>query len=525
MKNLRLRDIELGSSDAKHELLNSAHEEENQYLQRFVIPDNVIPEEFLDRKKFFIVGLKGTGKTALLRYLDIQVRLQDSAPHTSFILFKTDFSDDEKDRFGAASNAFMVNNTPEYSKEFDKYLKVWEWFFHRQIVRLAVEDGLDLFEKSDEWKNYVACLTAVKESDKTSFFRNLIPKVKRGNVEVGAAFMGASAKLGLELEWNNETSQIEFSRLLDEAKKWFSKLRPKSGKKLYIFVDELEIALTVSKQYKRDVELVRDLILTVSHLNQQFAKLSIPIYIVTAVRGEVLTAVESTGSEINKHVFDFGLSLRWHQSGGNIKDHPLIKMINRRIQSSERMNGIPQSSDDDIWVKYFPISINTVPAMEYILSRTWHRPRDIVRLLKLAKTHYPNEHSFTHQAFDGTAKDYSTESWTEMSEELSTIYSPNEIKGIKYILQGFESPFIFEDFKTTVQDKSEDYDEVADLIKKHRPAKILHSLYDIGVIGNSGERVRFAHRGDDGLLIDLPMKVIDPLWKYLSIRPRKKCSN
>jgi hypothetical protein len=46
---------------------------------------------------------------------------------------------------------------------------------------------------------------------------------------------------------------------------------------------------------------------------------------------------------------------------------------------------------------------------------------------------------------------------------------------------------------------------------------ILSVLYRVGIIGNTGERVRYSFRGDDELVIEGKMKIHDPLWNYFSI--------
>ena len=55
-----------------------------------------------------------------------------------------------------------------------------------------------------------------------------------------------------------------------------------------------------------------------------------------AVRQEVYHNIISKGLEINKPVSDFGVSISWEQKGGNIKKHPLLKMLEKRIHFSEK---------------------------------------------------------------------------------------------------------------------------------------------------------------------------------------------
>lgn len=95
--NLRLRDLQMGQTDAKNELINDTPAERKLFCDSFLMPENVRISDFETGRKYFILGLKGTGKTALLRYIDIN--LQDRGFASSFILFKSDFKEEEIKNF------------------------------------------------------------------------------------------------------------------------------------------------------------------------------------------------------------------------------------------------------------------------------------------------------------------------------------------------------------------------------------------------------------------------------------------
>src|SRR5690606_16214865 len=158
---------------------------------------------------------------------------------------------------------------------------------------------------------------------------------------------------------------------------------------------------------------------------------------------------------------------------------------------------------------------------EYILHRTWYRPRDIIRLLTIAQQQFPNEPSFSHAVFDAIAKEYSTQSWIEHAEELRAILSEQEIDGIKKLLTSITCPFTFHEFLTVCDNKKLLYSDVEALFSKRKPADILSLLYRVGLIGNTGTKVRYSFRGDDELLLENNMKIHDPLWNYLSIETRR----
>ena len=69
--NLKLSQILIGEIDAKYELLNDTAKEKKEYEGTFYIPSNYKENDFIEGNNYFITGLKGTGKTALLRFMGI----------------------------------------------------------------------------------------------------------------------------------------------------------------------------------------------------------------------------------------------------------------------------------------------------------------------------------------------------------------------------------------------------------------------------------------------------------------------
>lgn len=515
-KKLNLKDLYLGNIDAKHELLNNTEDERSRFSDSFFMPKNIVLEEYYMGNKYYITGLKGTGKTALLRYIGIRAENELNAK-TSFILFKSDIREQDRKDFSKAARTVVANNTQNANDNID-YEDVWRWFFHRHIVETVQNRELDLFVNDKHWKKYVACVTAPNIGDEESGIKKVFPRLKRGNVEVNAGLDGISGGLGLEFDWEDDNkTKVRFSSIVKQADKLFEALTP-SNDQLFVLLDELELTLGVSKQYVRDKKLIRDLIISIHSINTLCNNHNFKIRFISAIRSEVLTAVESSGKEINKIISDFGTPIVWHYSGGDITNHPILQIIVKRISASEKYHCANlDNSSEAIWNRYFPKQIQKKSTPLYILHLTWYRPRDVIRLLNLAKTQYPNETKFTHEVFDNTRKLYSTESWLELSEELRAIYTETEIDSIKRILYGFKNPFTYNDIKLHIESLKDMYDGVNDLLERYRVGEILSNLYRVGVLGNTGKKVRFAHRGDDEILLDKFITIHRALWSYLSI--------
>ena len=192
--------------------------------------------------------------------------------------------------------------------------------------------------------------------------------MKRGNIEIDCKKI---VKTNLEFEWDDsEKKTISFSSLAKQIINLYSRLTPVEDK-IYIFIDELELAFKQTKKYQRDVTLIRDLIFAIEYLSDINRTHNFNVFLVTAIRSEVYKNIISKGLEINKTIHDFGVTISWEQKGGNIRNHPLLKMLEKRIHFSETKLGLEPSLD--IWETYFiPLPMN----FEFIIP-----DNDSVRLL------------------------------------------------------------------------------------------------------------------------------------------------
>lgn len=80
---MQLKDINFGKVDAKNELKEDSDIQNLKFEQAYLVPDYIDMDALKDGRKYIISGMKGTGKTALLRYIDIQLRKNEAVFHFS----------------------------------------------------------------------------------------------------------------------------------------------------------------------------------------------------------------------------------------------------------------------------------------------------------------------------------------------------------------------------------------------------------------------------------------------------------
>jgi len=515
--SVRIRDLDIGKIDASNELIDNSGENIERFKMSFLMPQSIKIKLLLDGEKYFVSGMKGTGKTALLRYIDLTMQKEYKAI-TTFVLFKSDISEEDKINFAQSVRVLLVKDFKKSLAEkqyIQDYETVWELFFHRLIVQQLsdVANGPFLDDKNN--KTYIKHVKSTKDGSEKNGINRIVPKLTKGNLKLNIDVVEA----GVEFEWEDKDKKtVSLSKVSEQLTKLLKFLKP-GERKFYIFLDELELSLETGYKHDRDAILIRDLIETVKKFNKIFRTNELPIRILAGIRSEVLESVQGKGKEINKTLSDFGEQIYWHGKSTDNLSHPLIKIAIKKIRAAKNMLGLTDDSvDKDLFYNYFPRDINSISSPKYILDNTWYRPRDIVRILSTAASINPNEMKFSQAAFDESRREYSRLSWIELSEELSASLTPLAINAIKIIFTGFKPFFWMNDLKVRYHDQSILYGVDTGFKEFTINGSLLQQLFNVGMIGNGTKgNIAFSFRGNDQLFLDQVMMIHPALWPYFSI--------
>lgn len=516
MGKIAISEIEFGKTDAYNELQEVGAV---FYMDSFLVHDRYKAESFICGENYFICGNKGTGKTAFLKYLECFFS-RDPINLIIPIRFKSDFDDDDKKTIRAVGTNVKEEAIDEKTiGDTSSYVKAWQVYLVNQIITKSEskEGEFYAFENTSEYKKMVILLNALYSEQK----ERVIPKLSKGYAKINAnSLKGIDASLEFDIEFNEQTSKINFQKTARKILELFEQLRY-ARTPIKILIDELELSVRNSKEYKRDIELIRDLILAIDKLNHLFKKNDYRIQIIASIRSEVINHVLSQGYEINKCVEDFGVTVEWYQKGGSLDDHPLLKIIENKIHASERAKGVEESAD--IWSAYFSGMINDSKIRPYILSCTWYRPRDIIRMMRLVQDQWKAEDVITQEMFDRALQGYSEKMWNEIAEELTLCYSNiDDIKAIKKFFTGIQVPFTMNYLCERAKELSEIYPYVKAFFDRYKMIEFCEKMFEWGIIGNSGQRMVFSFLGDRELNPTADMILHKPLRNYFAVTSRGK---
>lgn len=483
---MKIDDIIFGDTEGKREF-SSSEKISNLFFKDLY---QYKLDKFMSGELRYIFGLKGTGKTSLLKYLE------DNAISTGIKTMYISYKDIKEE----ADIIHEFRAELKNSDDQDTYtLTFWRWYL------LSLISKIFLNESKYDTNNLIY-------NSKVKFFRivstllDLISEVNIGNEENNYHLNFGNKQF--DIKWDEQTS----SRIRYLEKN----IKERLDQKVIIFIDELEISKLLST-YDVDAVLVKNLIRATRKIND----LNDNLHIILAVRSEVVGSIAVAGDEINKELEDFGYEIEWHRRKFDIS-HPLLSMYIQKmrysmkkyinllnidsvteIEKNKLLYTLGKMNNTTIWHRWFPKYFGSVETPEFILQNTWLRPRDLSRLFKTMQKYSKYDHTtLTQSSYSEAIKKVGEDSWQEISEEFSSTYTVNKIQLIKSILEKMQIIFLKDKF--IKEAKNNDICEI-------EATKILNDLYRVSAIGNCfisfnndkfSLTYRFAYRNDKSLYED-----------------------
>lgn len=494
---IKIKDIYVGRPDAKDEIHFDGLED---FVNSYVVPESYDIDGLLNGNNCFITGYKGTGKTALLFYLEYLVKTQKSYACTSFIFFKDGFTETQKQELEGYSKRISSFVAFEESTVIDNldFEHIWRWLFYKRIIADNEEYSNNLFVDDDNWKKYKSIVDKIKAP--TDKIKNIIPpKIKVGGTIKEPSTMGEfSPEFEVDFtQSKNNKNYAKFIQLINEAEKMLCNVT-RTETPYYIFVDELEAYYGDEIVFKRDLRFIRDLIFTVKRMNEIFIQIGGKTKVICSARTEIINAISRfvVSKEMNKVINGFEVPIIWNYGTTSSFQHPIIQVLLKRIAVVSD-NG--EMDYKTIYNKWFPEKIHDIEPAAYILNNSWSKPRDIVRLISSAQSSIKkNDTSFNQSVFDASRKKYSEDSLTEIREELRALYTTEEIEIIISCFTGFKTVFSY----NKLNERIKKY--FSDTILSGKLNQILQDLYRLGFLGNyfpASQSYRWQHKGDNNLII------------------------
>lgn len=438
----KLRDMFIGFNDGKREA--SRMKDFEQYY--FDYNGNV--DKIVKSEKFLLLGKKGTGKSLLAEYIN-KKSYSDSNWFCKLASYK---------EFNFHELVHLKSN----SIKPNEYITIWEWIILLEIAQQCVQDNSINNIYKDNLKEFM-------ENNFMGLKLNMnkvVEVTKKKTINGGILKpITISGNLGSDTKYAYG-SYIDY--IEDLRENVLLALNGSTNKYTIIF-DELDDKFRNEDIYKSNII---SLIKISDRINELFFNENLDVKVILLLRTDIFYILNDP--DLNKVEQDGSVKIEW---GNTIKSNsPLFSMILNKIRKS--IPELEMKNDSELFKILFPQDINYRRPNEFILGRTYFRPRDIVTYLNLIIQKYPDTGYFGYRGFLELEKNYSTYFYKEIRNELFGHLSDEKIDNSFLLLKQYKEPeFTYDEIKAYYESKINIYKEI-DL------DETLKYFFNFGVIGN-----------------------------------------
>lgn len=473
-KESNIDNIYVGKLDARYEDI-TAFEDSNMSF-----PPNIDIEGLVKGDKYYITGNKGTGKTALLLYLSNKIAQTDEDAICSTILFKTDYNTTEKIKIETIERRIVdtldIGSVDMYN--IQDFTNIWRLTVFLKIVYDNKESHYRLFSPNTNWNAFESLVLRLSKTAKirTKERISMLQTIPQEIRFTEGLDLYTISEEQVPLENASDIQLIDFNDALDISEYLFTHLERKDAT-YFICIDELETYYGY-RSFRRDLQMVHDWIEVAWSINQTIKNASYKkMKIILSVRTEILRSIEKYlgGDELNKKIGSYRIVVDWKSKYWVGIHNPIFGIWLKRIARAQE--DYSEINYQDIRIKWFPSTIGAQDTIDFILDRTWNKPRDIVRYMSLSVKSSPGAQVFSKNSIIDVLENYSEESKTEIMEEMSALYSSENIDLIFSSLKKFKSCFTKNEYQQHIQENYGDYTVFENI------DNLLEDLYRYGILG------------------------------------------
>lgn len=447
-----IRQIDFGSIDG----LNDKH------LSSYFL-DNNYWNKIINGKIYYVIGRKGTGKSAIYTWLfEQQVRQGVLIANLSFNNFPF-----EK----------LLNLRDDDFSRPNQYQSIWRNIILSEFAAQIIKDATSsIDEEYNEIKSYVDYRFG---SDLTDLHKKVTSSTDKTDSGLKWKMLSFSKSAALSVEYGDGFENI--TAINNKLEKLICDYLKRNQKRRYIIqFDQLDDNYSRFINNQDYFQCIISLFKTIYSLNQHFDYQNLLVKSIAYLRSDIFYEINNSDPESSRWD-DYKYVLSWAII--NQRDWfnpPIKKLINKRILVSYPI--IKDKNPFDILFNEENLDImvkdRRIKPFKYMIHRTFHRPRDLVQFCKYVQKEVKESNRFDFRTILNGEKEYSSWLLGEISNEISaqlkytkTLYAFLRTLG--------EKPFTKKQFITKFnQGRNQN-------IKKIKSAQaLMRYLYSLGVIYN-----------------------------------------
>jgi NOL1/NOP2/fmu family ribosome biogenesis protein len=433
----------------------------------------------LSNEKFIVVGRKGCGKSAFAEYA--HALSQDEANlFTSFI------------RQDTVSMEALVQLGHVEGQEQNSKEHLFKWLIYTHILTLFFNN--EAANQSTQFKllkEFLKKNSGYIDIDKGE----IIELIKKHKFEVSIEQFKRFFKGKYGQDIQIKESRAPYYKLLPHLEKVVvsvlsSNANVDNENSYVVFFDDLDIGF--NSDNPESVDTVINLLRTAKYVNNNvFAKNHTSAKAIILIRDDVERLLSPMGADIAKIFSSYSVSLDWYQeeylSKHKENELGLKKLIEKRAKNAFEVAGIKMKKQS-AWESLVTDSFHPKSSFKYICDHTYLRPRDLILFFKPLET---GRYSLplTKHSVNSLLGQYASELVKELSNELSSFYTPVQIQNI------------FDSLREIHRQYNCTYFQAVNIIKKNCDIPSAENLLDdlfarslIGTIERDNGFVKFRHK-------------------------------
>jgi hypothetical protein len=407
----KIKDLKIPDNDA----VNYMRSEEKEFFNKIFYTDETL-DNICRSGKYFLIGEKGTGKTAYSVYLSNH----DYSNTLSSIklIEETDYK------------KFIQMKVREHLALSD-YSSIWKILLFLLISK-EINKCIDTSNPFKKRKDYQNLTKAIDEYYLNAFSPEIIQAFEFiENIKESNKIVAKHWELGTEetksAKQIESKFQIELYYLQNKFEKAFQSIKLK--KKFILFIDGIDIK-PEGIDHSDYMNCINGLGHAIWELNMNyFTKLrEANIKIMLLVRPELMVelGLQNTNNKIN----DNSILLDWRTKYKDYRTSNLFKLVDNILEKQQNIG----LSCGDAWDYYFPYKIYNYETKDdsdnpfvNVLRHSFYRPRDLIFLLKILQINALKEDKeksqFDADDFESSLDDYSNYLLGEVKDQLKFNYN------------------------------------------------------------------------------------------------------
>lgn len=357
--------------------------------------------------KFLFVGRKGTGKSAIAKYVK-------------------DMSDKNDNSFACIirMSDIVIEKIVQQDDKEREYALI-EWLVLLNLTKLIVKSGSAKYTREfDKLEKFLERNTGSVDVDQKELIERMTSKKGEVNFDILRHCFGGI--IGKSFQ-NKEQSAPYYKMItpLKEILKWLFETEDVKSREYWILVDDLDVGYKLERE--SDNEKLMDLIRIVRVYNTEI--LNGNSRILVFIREDICKHIVNKFNDSAKIIQSNNIPINWYlplTEMGNEDETPLKKLADRRIKIAFEKAGIsvlPNRSPWDCLIDESSFYNGT--SFKYILDYTFYRPRDVVTFLDAVRIgRYPIPLSYNN--VKRALKKHIELTINEIKSELSLCFDVNE---------------------------------------------------------------------------------------------------